>query len=97
MSTVDVDLEVHDAIASSLETGAQGLEGLSGGVPAGIDAGPMTAVITGMLSQIVDSAGNVSTSLTSAAEGVRLSRRYYEQSDASAQSGLEAIRKAMTP
>jgi hypothetical protein len=95
MSGIDVDLGVLGSIASGLDSGADGLEGLSGSVPGGIDAGPMTAVIAGMLSQVVDSAGNVSTSMSAAADAVRMSRRYYERADADAQAGMDQIREAM--
>ena len=46
--SVDVELGVLSDIASDLDNGAEGLEGLAGGVSSGIDAGPMTAVITSM-------------------------------------------------
>lgn len=57
------------------------LEGLEGSVPAGVQAGPMTAVITSMLSQVTNSAGNTSSALSGAAELVRVSSRYYERAD----------------
>ena len=47
------------------------------------------------MSQIVDSAGNVSTSMSGAADAVRLCRRYYERADADAEAGLGDIKKAM--
>jgi len=95
MSGIDVDTPVLGIIASSLDQGASGLENLAGSEPGALDAGPMTAVITSMLAQIVDSAGNVSTAMSSAAEAVRLSRAYYERADADAEAGLEEIRRAM--
>lgn len=95
MSGIDVDKGVLDAIATSLDDGASGLEGLAGSVPAGVDAGPMTAVVASMLGQVVDSAGNVSISMTGAAALVRECRAYYERSDASAEAGLDAVREAM--
>lgn len=93
--SVDVELGVLSDIASDLNDGAEGLEGLAGGVPSGIDAGPMTAVITSMLSQIVDSSGNVSTAMSGAADAVEVCRRYYERADADAEAGLGDIKKAM--
>lgn len=93
--SVDVDLGVLTSIASDLNNGAEGLEGLAGGVPSGVDAGPMTAVIAGMLSQIVDSAGNVSTSMSGTADAVEVCRRYYQRADADAEAGLNDIKKAM--
>ncbi|MEU0313442.1 hypothetical protein [Nocardioides sp. NPDC006273] len=93
--TVDVDLGVLTSIAGDLNNGAEGLEGLAGGVPKGIDAGPMTGVIASMLSQIVDSTGNVSTSMSSSADAVEVCRRYYARADADAEAGLNDIKKAM--
>lgn len=97
MSGIDVDLSVLDTIASGLDSGAAGLEGLAGGVPSGVDAGPMSAVIASMLSQVVDSAGNVSVALTGAAESVRLARSYYQGADAESSAGMDEIRRAMQP
>lgn len=93
--SVDVELGVLSDIASDLNDGAEGLEGLAGGVPSGIDAGPMTAVITSMLSQIVDSSGNVAIAMSGAADAVEVCRRYYERADADAEAGLNDIKKAM--
>lgn len=93
--SVDVELGVFSDIAGDLNDGAEGLEGLAGGVPSGIDAGPMTSVITSMLSQIVDSSGNVSTAMSGAADAVEVCRRYYERADADAEAGLNDIKKAM--
>lgn len=97
MADVDVDLTVLNQIATGLDTGATGLEGLSGSVPAGVDAGPMTGVVASMLSQIVSSAGNVSTSCSAAADQVRECRTYYLRTDADSKATLEDIRKVMTP
>lgn len=97
MSGIDVELSVLDGIAQGLDAGASGLEGLSGSVPASVDAGPMTSVIASMLSQIVDSAGNVSVALSGSAESVRLARGYYQRADAEASASLDAIRRAMQP
>lgn len=95
MSGIDVDLGVLSSIATTLDRGSDGLEQLAGSVPSGVDAGPMTAVLASMLSQVVDSAGNVSEAMTGAAEMVRLSRRYYERADADAVTDLSGIREAM--
>lgn len=97
MSGFDVDTRVLGIIATSLDEGASGLENLAGTEPAAVDAGPMSAVITSMLAQILDSAGNVSAAMSTAAEAVRLSRTYYERADADAEAGLEEIRRAMEP
>lgn len=96
MSEMYVDLAVLAGIATELDAAADGLEGLAGSVPSGVDAGPMTAVIAAMLAQITDSAANVSQSLTASAELVRLCRRYYRQADADADAGLGEIREAMS-
>lgn len=95
MSGIDVDLGALDTIASDLDGAAEGLEGLAGSVPRGIDAGPMTAVVASMLSQVVTSAGNVSTALSGSAESVRLARGYYASADADASADMDAIRQAM--
>ena len=97
MADVDVDPAVLSQIATGLDTGATGLEGLSGSVPAGIDAGPMTGFVASMLSQIVSSAGNVSTSCTAAADQVRECRQYYLRTDADSKATLEDITKVMAP
>lgn len=95
MSGIDVDLSVLDSIAEGLDRGAAGLEALGGSVPSGVDAGPMSAVIASMLGQVVDSAGNVSVSLSGAAESVRQCRRYYQRADAEASASMDEIRRAM--
>ncbi|MDZ5660582.1 hypothetical protein HN031_03250 [Nocardioides sp. zg-1308] len=92
---IDVDLATLDTIAGDLEGAAEGLEGLAGSVPRGVDAGPMTAVVASMLSQVVTSAGNVSQGLTGTAEGVRLARGYYQRADADASAGMGRIRQVM--
>lgn len=94
---IDVDLGALDAIAGDLEGAAQALEALAGGVPRGVDAGPMTAVVASMLSQVVTSAANVSNALTGTAEGVRLARGYYERADADASADMSQIRRVMEP
>lgn len=95
MSGIDVDRLVLATIATDLDAGAAGLEDLAGSTPSNIDAGPMTGVVASMLSQVVDSAGNASTSMTGAAELVRLSSRYYLRADASSETDLQGIEKAM--
>ncbi|WP_121254523.1 hypothetical protein [Nocardioides ferulae] len=95
MSELYVDLAVLSDIAGELDLAADGLDGLAGSVPGGVDAGPMTAVINVMLAQVTDSAANVSESLTASAALVRLCRRYYQQADADADAGLSEIREAM--
>ena len=94
---IDVDLDALDTIAADLEGAASGLEGLAGGVPRGVDAGAMTAVVASMLSQVVTSAGNVSTAFTGAAADVRLARGYYERADAESSAGMDRIRQVMEP
>ncbi|MRJ77092.1 hypothetical protein GEV29_11115 [Aeromicrobium sp. SMF47] len=91
---LDVDLAALASIASMLDRGASGLDELSGSVPAGVDAGPMTGVIASMLSQVVDSAGNVSSASSGAADLVRLSRDYYQRADAEAEATFADIKKA---
>ena len=97
MSGIDVDLSVLATIAGGLDSGASGLEGLAGGVPSGVDAGPMSAVVASMLSQVVDSAGNVSVALAGAADSVRLARTYFQSADADSSAGMDEIRRAMQP
>lgn len=92
---IDVGLGALDTIASDLDGAAAGLEGLAGSVPRGVDAGPMTAVVASMLSQVVNSAGNVSTALSGAAESVRLARSYYQRADAESAAGMDQIRRVM--
>jgi hypothetical protein len=97
VSGIDVDKGVLDSIAGDLDSAATGLEDLAGSVPRGIDAGPMTAVVASMLSQIVDSSGNVSTAMSGTAESVRVARRYYDRADADSAAGMERIREVMQP
>jgi hypothetical protein len=97
VSGVDVDLGVLATIAADLDAGADGLEGLAGGVPSGVDAGLMTAVVSSMLSQVVTSAANVSTSLGATADAVRECRRYYQRADAGSGTGFDEIRRVMNP
>ena len=97
MSDIDVDRGVLDSIAGDLDSAASGLEGLADSVPAGIDAGPMTAVVASMLSGIVDSAGNVSTAMSGSADAVRLARRYYDRADADSAAGMDRIRQVLRP
>ncbi|MDN4162293.1 hypothetical protein [Nocardioides abyssi] len=97
MSRVYVDLAVLGTIATALDNGASGLEDLADSVPSGIDAGPMTAVIAAMIAQVTDSAGEVSTALTSGAELVRQCRTYYRTVDEDSALGLAEIREVMTP
>lgn len=97
MSGIDVDLSALDAIASGFDAAADGLESLAGSVPRGVDAGPMTAVVASMLSQIVTSAGNTANALIGSAESVRLARSYYERADADASADMNQIRRVMEP
>lgn len=92
-----VDRAVLTTIAAGLDSGANGLEDLAGSVPSGIDAGPMTGAIASMIAQVTDSAGTVSSSMSSSATLVRQARTYYDRADASASAGLSQIRKAMEP
>lgn len=95
--SIDVDLPTLTAIATSLDNAAGGLDGLDTTATSGVDAGPMTAVIAGMLSQVIDSAGNVSDVLSASADEVRECHGYYQRADASAEANLNAIHKVMTP
>jgi hypothetical protein len=95
--SIDVDLAKLAAIAASLDKGASGLDGLDATATSHVDAGPMTAVVAGMLSQVIDSAGNISDVLTGSADAVRECRGYYQRADASAQADLQTIHKAMNP
>lgn len=61
---LDVPAGVLDEIRSSLGTGASGLESCGSSAPGSIDAGDATAVLSGMLSRLVDNAGALSESLT---------------------------------
>lgn len=92
---IDVDLSALDTIAGELEGAASGLDGLAGSVPRGVDAGPMSAVVASMLSQVVTSSGNVVTALNGSAEAVRLARSYYERADADASADMARIRQVM--
>jgi hypothetical protein len=97
MSEMYVDEAALGAIADELDQGASALEGLAGSVPSGIDAGPMTGVVASMLAKVTDSAGTVSTSMSSAATLVRQCRQYYQRADADAAADLSAIKQVMSP
>jgi len=92
---IDVDLAALDTIAAELDSAANGLEGLAGSVPRGVDAGPMAAVVASMVSQVVISSGNVANALSGTAEGVRLARGYYERADTDASADMARIRQVM--
>lgn len=95
MSAMHVDLGALATMASDLDAGARRLEHAADSAPGAVDAGPMTAVIAAMLSQVTSSAGNVSTSMSAAADVVRDCRTYYERADAEAAAGLDEIRAAV--
>ncbi|MGH3361246.1 MAG: hypothetical protein ACRDOM_02190 [Nocardioides sp.] len=50
-------------IRSDLGKGREALEGSASSAPSGIDAGEMTAMLTGMMSKVVDNAAAVSEAL----------------------------------
>ena len=95
MSTLGVDLGVLADMASELTAGAAHLETAADSSPSSVDAGPMTAVISAMLSQVTHSAGNVSTTMGAASEVVRTCRAYYQRADADAASTISAIQRDM--
>lgn len=97
MSAIDVDLAQLATITQGLHQAAEGLEDLSGSVPSGIDAGPMTGVIASMIGQIVDSAANVSVALDHTGTNVGICREYYQRADASAEADFASIKEAMQP
>lgn len=96
-SGIEVDLTAMDTIAGKLDSGAEGLDGLAGSVPSGVDAGPMTAYITGMLAQATSDAGTVSEALSASAAAVRAARTYYQRTDADVDATMGEIGKAMKP
>ncbi len=95
MSALDVDLGVLADIAARLAAGADHLETAADSAPSAVDAGPMTPVISAMLSQITHSAGNVSTTMSAASEIVQTCRAYYQRTDADVASSLAAIQRDM--
>lgn len=97
MTAVDVDLAVLGEIASTLDTAAEGLDALAPSVPSGIDAGPMSAVISELLRSVVDSAANISVVQSAAADQVRMSRDYYQRADADGAADFDRITEVMQP
>lgn len=95
MSAIDVDLDALATMSSDLDAGAENLESAADSAPGAVDAGPMTPVISAMLSQVTDSAGNVSTTMSAAADVVRDCRAYYQRADADAEAGLTDIHRTM--
>lgn len=95
MSGIDVDLGVLAAVAGRLDAGADRLESAADSAPSAVSAGPMTPVISAMLSQITQSAGNVSTTMGAAADIVRTCRSYYQRTDADVGASISAIQRSM--
>ena len=95
MTSMHVDLVALATMAADLDAGARKLESAADSAPGAVDAGPMTAVIAAMLSQVTSSAANVSTSMSAAADVVRDCRSYYERADAETTAGLDEIRAAV--
>lgn len=95
MSEIHVNIAALPGIADGLDSAADGIEGLSSGVPSGVDAGPMTPVVSAMLAQVVDSAGNVSTSAGAAADAVRRAHTYYQRTDADVGASMAEIEAAV--
>lgn len=54
---IQINNDALPGIATTLEDAATGLDDLAGSVPSSVDAGPMTAVISPLLAQVVTSAG----------------------------------------
>lgn len=96
-SGIEVDLAALDSIAGQLDAGAEGLDGLAGSVPSGIDAGPMTGFVTGMLAQAASNAGTISDALSASAAAVRSARTYYQRTDADVDATMGEIGKVMKP
>ncbi len=94
---VDVDLSALDTIATQLDSGAEGLEGLAGSVPQSVDAGVMTGFVSGLLSEVVTSAGNIAEAMSGSADAVRDARGYYGRSDADADATMAEIHSVMHP
>ena len=92
---IEVDLDDLVTIADGLGSAATSLEALAPGVPTGTVAGPMTAVISSMLSQIVTSTGNVQISLEASAANVELARMYYQRADAEAGASFDVMAEAV--
>lgn len=93
---IEVDLGTLDTIASRLDSGTQSLEGVADSVPSGVDAGPMTGFITGLLGRAASNAGTLSDGLSASAEAVRSARAYYQRTDADADATMSEITKAMS-
>lgn len=92
---IDVDLGVLATIAARLDGAADRLESAADSAPSAAQAGPMTPVIAAMLSQVTHSAGNVSTTMSAAADLVRTCRSYYQRTDADAAASLSAIQRSI--
>ena len=96
-SAVDVDLAALASSAAPLDSAAEGLESLSGSVPTGVDAGPMTAFITQAIATLTQNAGTLSSALSASADAVRSSRDYYQRTDADVGASLSEIQQVMEP
>ena len=91
MST-DVTFATLSAIAGTLESGAQSIEGIGGGAPSGVDAGVMSAFVSSLLGTLSSSAAGVSEGLASAASEVRAGAQAYGETDANSRAGFESYR-----
>lgn len=93
--SIDVDLGVLTTIAADLTSAGSTLSGIDTAGSSGVDAGPMTGVITSMVAQVTDSAANIADGLSGTGALVGLSRDYYQRADADAEVSLDDIRSTM--
>lgn len=80
--TLHVDTKALDGIASSLGSAGQDLDGSGTTVPSGVDAGDATAAVLGILSRLVQDAGQMVVGLAAASDAVTDANAKYRTQDA---------------
>ncbi len=95
MADIHIDFDMLDGLDGPLNEAASDLDALAHGVPADVDAGLMTSVVTAMIAQVVESAGTVSACLRGAADASDDAYTYYRRADADAAASMEEIQQAV--
>ncbi|WP_040588582.1 hypothetical protein [Sciscionella marina] len=83
---------VLDGIRSKLGDARGQIEGLSGSVPHGVDAGLLTGPIEAVLSSLVENAAQFSTALGGVADDVDASKKDYDRVETDAKDRLHRVR-----
>ena len=87
-----VDPGVIDGLASGLRSGSAGLERLGGSVPAVPDAGEVSGQMAGLMSKLVDAAGEFSTGMAAAGDAVAEGAQSYANDDHGSAQHISSMR-----